>query len=166
MPLQLATLGSVFSSHEVCLFQFSPHTGCLLVNLLLVPTLLQEISSVAVSVGIAESDILDVVGSQGFCAWREVILRFGHDEWMPANYDIHKHRLATAVGSHNGEVFAVAEFKVHRLCHTPFRHSGHAIFNFYYLLHIFIFIHRLSQICNFYRIITDFLSTHYHRVRS
>ena len=91
MALQSSSFESVLARHVIRLLQFTAHTGSLLVNLLLVPSLLEEVCAVAVSVGVAECDILDIVGRKRFGAWREVVLRFGHDERMASDKDVHQH---------------------------------------------------------------------------
>ena len=63
-----------------------------LVDVVLIPSLLKIVVAVAIaSVAVAEGDILDIVGSQTTCLWREIVFHILHKKRMCACDNVNKH---------------------------------------------------------------------------
>ena len=89
MLLEGTTLCSILSSQPESLLEFAPDGGSLLVNLHLVPALLQEVGLVIIpSVSIAESDVFQIV-----IRLVESIFHHIWESWMSPCNHIHEHRL-------------------------------------------------------------------------
>ena len=145
MLLPGSSLVGVLASHGKCLLKFPCCRRCLGIYLLLVPSLLQVVSTVVVaSVGVAESYILYVVADERLGARSEVVSRLVHEQRMPAGDDVYEHRLACPVGAYDGYVLAVEGLEVDRLGHSPLGHSCYAVLNAYYPLHVGVWCLRVS----------------------
>ena len=60
--LELSSLWRVLPSKQKRLFEFTANGGCLLVNLHLIPSLLQEVGAIIIaSICITKRDVLDIV---------------------------------------------------------------------------------------------------------
>ena len=90
MPLQGTTLWGVLASQLVGLFEFTADGGRLLIDLHLVPALLQEVGFVVITpVSVTEGDMLQVV-----IRLVETILHHVGKGRVATCQDIHKHRFA------------------------------------------------------------------------
>ena len=90
MPLQGATLWGVFASQLIGLFEFTANGGRLLIDLHLVPALLQEVGLIIIaSVSIAEGNVFQVV-----IRFIETILHHVGKSGMPTCQYIYKHRFS------------------------------------------------------------------------
>ena len=128
MALHVAALGCVGAGQQKLLLEECACRGRLLVDVVLVPPLLQVVGGVVVAaIGVSERDVADVVGRQCVGARCEIVDRCAHEERMPADEDIVEHRLATAIRSHDGDVLAVERREVDRVRHTPFGHPCHPL---------------------------------------
>ena len=117
MPLQLSAFGRVLACQLIRLFQFTAYGGRLLVDLHLVPTLLQEVSPVVVAtVCVSEGDVFQIV--IGFV---EAVFHHVRKRRMPTGDHVDEHRLACSVPAYDGNMFALFQTEVHRLGHRPFR---------------------------------------------
>ena len=117
MLLQGSPLRCVIASQLIGLFKFAAYGGSLLVDLHLIPALLQEVSPVVVtSVGITECDVLQIV------IW--LIETVSHHTWvgrMTASQHIHEHGFPRAITPDDGDVLTFFEGEVHWLSHRPLR---------------------------------------------
>ena len=90
MLLQGATLWRVLTSHLISFLEFASNGGRFLVDLHLVPTLLQEICPIVVaSVSIAEGNMFQIV-----IRLVETILHHIGECRMALRQDIYKHRFS------------------------------------------------------------------------
>ena len=117
MLLQGTALRSVVTSQLIGLFKFTAYGGCLLVDLHLIPALLQEVGPVVItSVGITECDVLQIV------IWLiETVSHHTRVDRMPTSQHIHEHRLSRAIPSDDGNVLTFFECEVYWLSHRPLR---------------------------------------------
>ena len=134
--LEELALGRVVAGEPVGLVELLACGHGSLVNLGLVPALLKEVGAVVVaSIGVAERDIFDVVRDELLVCWREVILGVVAQQRMAADKYVDKHRLASSVRAHDGQVLTLEQLKIDGLSHSPCRHACHAVLNVNHFLH-------------------------------
>ena len=116
MLLEVTTLWGVGARQQESLFELAANGRCFLVDLHLVPTLLQKVCTIVVTtVGITERDVFQVVIWFG-----ERIAYLVGVYGMLAGNHIYQHTLTAAVTAHNSHVLALVEVEVYRLGQTPF----------------------------------------------
>src|SRR5574344_263569 len=135
MLLQCSVFLRIFTSQQISLFQKVTHMRSLFIDVVLVPSLLQIVSTVGHTIRVSESDVFDIVAGTFACTGREVILYILHQQGMAADEDIHQHGFTSAVRSYDSDMLVIEKFKTHWLLHAPFRHTGHSVVYFYYFLH-------------------------------
>ena len=130
MAFHLSSFLIVLSTQRISLFKNRFYSRSVLVDFHLVPSLLQEVSPVAVSsVAVTEGNAFDVVRYQWLLTGKEIILRKLGQQGMLSRNDISKHGFAGTVPAYNCDVLVVVEFKVHWLSHLPLRHASHSMIN-------------------------------------
>ena len=95
--LERSSLRCVLPGQQESLFKLTAHGGCLLVNLHLVPALLQEIGAVVVTaVGVAEGDMLDII-----IGLVESIFHHAGEHRVTAGNHVHEPGLASSVTAYD-----------------------------------------------------------------
>ena len=111
------------------LLQELAHSRGVLVDVVLVPALLQIVGAVVLSVAVAKGDILEIVRHQRALRRREVVADLVEQERVVLREDFHQTGLAGSVVTDHSELHAVLYCEIDRSGHTPHRIPDHTVFN-------------------------------------
>ena len=141
MALLTAPLRRIIARQAEGFLKLGAHGWCLMVNLHLVPALLEEICAVVVAaVCVAESNIADVIAHEGTCTRAEVVAHGGRKQRMATRQHVYKHGLAGTVAAHDGQLLTGLKAKIYGSVHSPCRVSGHSLTNTYRSHYVIIII--------------------------
>ena len=105
MLLKSPAFGRIFTCHLIGLFQFAANGRRFLINLHLIPSLLEKISSVVVTaIGVTKRDMLNII-----IGFREGIFDHSRENRMTTSYHIDEHRLSGSVTADDGNMFSLVE---------------------------------------------------------